>query len=91
MPFDVSRLFVRKYLPPGAHAEALGMLEKMRAAFAVDVDHVPWMSSSTHAAALQKLRRIKFEVGKPAQWPDHSFPVSDSYFENGLASAVVSS
>ncbi|HEY0660514.1 MAG TPA: M13 family metallopeptidase [Lysobacter sp.] len=70
--FAMGQLFVATHLPTEAKPRALAMIEDLRAAFRVRIEHATWMGEATRQAALTKLERMGVKIGYPDHWPDLS-------------------
>jgi len=68
----LGQLYVARYFPPAARAQVQGMVENLRAAYAVHIRAVPWMSAPTKELALQKLAAFRPKIGYPDHWRDYS-------------------
>ncbi len=80
----LGKLYVEKYFPPEAKTKMIKMIENLRAAFAVRIKNVDWMSAETKKKALEKLDAITVKVGYPDKWKDYSSLtiVPGNYFKN---------
>jgi putative endopeptidase len=68
----VGKLYVEKYFPPQAKAEADTMVRNIITAFGQRIDALAWMSPETKARAKQKLSTLQVGIGHPAKWRDYS-------------------
>jgi putative endopeptidase len=68
----VGKLYVEKYFPPEAKAEADRMVKNIVAAFGQRIDGLTWMSPATKAKAKEKLGTLQVGIGHPAKWRDYS-------------------
>ncbi|HEX8624581.1 MAG TPA: M13 family metallopeptidase [Allosphingosinicella sp.] len=68
----VGKAYVDRYFPASAKAEVQKMVENIKAAFARRVEALDWMTPSTKAEALKKVRSIVVGVGYPDTWRDYS-------------------
>ncbi len=68
----LGQAYVAKTFPPGAKARAKAVIEDVRAAFRVRLEHLAWMSDATRTQALDKLDRMGEKVGYPDRWRDYS-------------------
>jgi endothelin-converting enzyme/putative endopeptidase len=68
----IGRLYVERYFPPAAKAQAQAMAEDIRAAFRARISGLTWMSPATKEKALVKLAAVKVDVGYPESWVDYS-------------------
>ncbi|HEY3695255.1 M13 family metallopeptidase [Phenylobacterium sp.] len=78
----VGRLYVERYFPPQAKAEAEEMVKNILAAFDRRIDRLDWMTAQTKARAHEKLANFQVGVGYPDRWRDYSgleVTAGDSY------------
>jgi len=68
----VGQLYVKAYFSPAAKAQALELVENLRAAYAAHFQTVPWMTAATRKAALEKLATFRPKIGYPDKWRDYS-------------------
>ena len=68
----VGQLYVRKYFPPRAKAEARDMVAHLIAAWHKRLEALTWLAPATKAEALKKLDAIYVGVGYPETWKDYS-------------------
>ncbi|HEX8440994.1 M13 family metallopeptidase [Archangium sp.] len=68
----IGKLYVEKYFPPEAKAEADKMVRNIVAAFGQRIDSLAWMSPETKARAKEKLATLQVGIGHPAKWRDYS-------------------
>lgn len=68
----VGRLYVEKYFPPEAKAEAQAMADNVLKAFAARLDRLRWMSPETKVLAKKKLANFRVMLGYPDKWRDYS-------------------
>ncbi len=68
----IGKLYVAKYFPPEAKAEADKMVRNIVAAFGQRIDALAWMSPETKARAKEKLGTLQVGIGHPAKWRDYS-------------------
>ena len=62
------RLVIERYVPAGLKAEVEGLCEEIRDAFCTRIEGLSWMSASTKANAIRKIKAIQFYVGYPDRW-----------------------
>ncbi|MEI9974250.1 MAG: M13 family metallopeptidase [Ignavibacteriota bacterium] len=74
-----------------AKAQITSLVEGLESALGSDINTLPWMSDTTKAAAIVKLKAITNNVGYPKKWRDYSqVTVSpDDYFGNEQRAAQV--
>jgi putative endopeptidase len=68
----VGRLYVAKYFPPEAKAEAEKMVRNIRDAMGHRIDSLDWMAPETKARAKEKLVTLQVGIGHPEKWRDYS-------------------
>ena len=68
----VGQLYVKRYFPPQAKAQADEMVSNIIAAFRKRIDALSWMASSTKAEAKAKLGTLYVGIGYPETWRDYS-------------------
>lgn len=68
----LGKLYVEKYFPPHAKTRMLTLVENLKAALALRISDVGWMSEETKAYALEKLDTIRVKIGYPDRWRDFS-------------------
>ena len=69
--FAVGHEFVKHRLPPEARAQVVVILHDVRAALEEDLRTLSWMSETTRAKAIDKLRMIEERIGYPEVWRDY--------------------
>jgi len=68
----VGQLYVKRYFPPEAKAQAQAMVDNIMAAFRVRLAAVPWMAAATKKEALAKLGTLNVSVGYPDHWRSYA-------------------
>ena len=68
----VGRIYVGRYFPPAAKAEAQSMVRNIVAAFRSRIDHLAWMSLATREKAKAKLDTLYVGIGYPEHGQDYS-------------------
>ncbi|MEP7132206.1 MAG: M13 family metallopeptidase [Acidobacteriota bacterium] len=68
----VGRLYVGRYFPPEAKAQAQAMVVNIVAAFRKRIDNLEWMSPATREKAKAKLDTLYVGIGYPEHWRDYS-------------------
>ncbi|MFE8598768.1 M13 family metallopeptidase [Archangium violaceum] len=68
----IGKLYVEKYFPPEAKAEADKMVRNIVKALGQRIDSLAWMSPETKARAKEKLGTLQVGIGHPAKWRDYS-------------------
>lgn len=62
----LGKLYVERRFGPAAHRAADALADHIVAAFAADLEVVPWLDAATRAAAREKLARLGRKIGAPA-------------------------
>ena len=75
--YPVSYAFATQYVTPELKQQYLAICEEMRQAFGERIEAVDWMSSTTKAAALEKLEAMRFNAGYPDTWIEEGLPPFD--------------
>ena len=70
--FAVGRIYVQRYFPPEAKAQAQAMVENIRAAFVRRIDRLEWMSPATREKAKAKVGTLYVGIGYPEKWRGYS-------------------
>jgi endothelin-converting enzyme/putative endopeptidase len=80
----VGKIYVQRYFPPEAKAEAQAMVANIISAFRKRIEALSWMDPATKAEAQAKLTTLYVGIGYPETWRDYSsFEVkSDDIFGN---------
>jgi len=68
----VGRLYVQRYFPPEAKAQAQTMVANIITAFRKRINALTWMDPQTKAEALAKLDALYVGIGYPETWRDYS-------------------
>ena len=68
----LGRMYAERYFPAKQKARVRAIVANVTAAFIRRVEAATWMSPSTKATALAKLRTLYVGVGYPEQWQDYS-------------------
>jgi putative endopeptidase len=68
----VGQLYVAKWFPPKAKADAQAMVGNIVAAFSKRIDKLTWMSPQTKAKAQAKLKTLVIGVGYPDHWRSYA-------------------
>jgi putative endopeptidase len=68
----IGKLYVEKYFPPEAKAQAEEMAHNVLQAFAARLDRLDWMGPQTRAQAKRKLANFRVMVGYPDKWRDYT-------------------
>ncbi|WP_224364684.1 M13 family metallopeptidase [Hyalangium versicolor] len=68
----IGKLYVEKYFPAEAKAEADTMVRNIVAALGQHIDALAWMTPATKARAKEKLTTLQVGIGHPSKWRDYS-------------------
>jgi len=68
----VGRLYVGRYFPASAKAQAEALVKNIRAAFDRRIDRLEWMSPATRAKAKAKVATLYVGMGYPEHWRDYT-------------------
>jgi len=68
----VGQLYVERYFPESAKAEAKEMVRNIVAAFGRRIDALDWMAPSTKAKARAKLETLYVGIGYPEKWRSYA-------------------
>ncbi|GAC1580297.1 MAG: M13 family peptidase [Candidatus Elarobacter sp.] len=68
----LGQMFVAARFPASAKSRAETMVHNLRAAYAVDMRGLGWMTPTTKTRALDKLAAIVQKIGYPDRWRDYS-------------------
>jgi putative endopeptidase len=71
LDFALGRLYVERFVDPGAKAAVGAMAADLVAALDARLSRLPWMSPPARAAARAKLARTTWKIGYPDRWPTH--------------------
>ncbi|WFB67357.1 M13 family metallopeptidase [Chryseobacterium sp. WX] len=66
------KLYVEKYFPAEAKAQMVELIDYLKKSFAVHINNLSWMSSTTKEKAMQKLNKFTVKVAYPDKWKDYS-------------------
>jgi putative endopeptidase len=70
--FGVGQLYAAKYFPPESKAKIEALVQNLKAAYRVRLQHLDWMSEATRKKALEKLDTYTIKVGYPDHPRDYS-------------------
>jgi predicted metalloendopeptidase len=86
----VGQLYTAQYFPASHKERTLELVESLKAAFALRLRDLPWLSDATKVAARRKLESFVPKVGFPDKWRDYSdYEVSaDDAFGNFVRGRV---
>lgn len=68
----VGKLYVKRYFPPSAKAEAQEMVRNIQTAFDHRIDALSWMTPATREKAKAKVKTLYVGIGYPEKWQDYS-------------------
>ena len=93
MDMAVSKLFVDEYFPDAARESALEMLTQIRGHLNASILSRTWMDAAAKGKAVEKLRHMFLEVGRPGTWPPSTFETysrwggikANAFFDNVVA------
>jgi putative endopeptidase len=68
----LGKLYVAKYFPPEAKAQADRLVHNLLLAYDADIRVLPWMTPATREKALDKLHKFTPHIGYPETWRDYS-------------------
>jgi putative endopeptidase len=66
------KLYVDKYFPAEAKSQMVELIGYLKKSFAMHINKVAWMSSTTKEKALEKLNKFTVKVAYPDKWKDYS-------------------
>lgn len=66
------KLYVDKYFPAEAKTEMVELIGYLKKSFAMHINQLNWMSSTTKVKALDKLNKFTVKVAYPDKWKDYS-------------------
>jgi len=66
------KLYVEKYFPAEAKAQMVELIDYLKKSFAVHINGLMWMSSTTKEKAMTKLNKFTVKVAYPDTWKDYS-------------------
>jgi len=66
------KLYVDKYFPAEAKAQMVELIDYLKKSFAVHINGLAWMSSTTKVKAMEKLNKFTVKVAYPDKWKDYS-------------------
>jgi len=68
----LGKLYVEAAFGPAAKEKLEQLIGDLRAAYAKDLDSLPWMGAETKKRAEEKLQAMVDKIGYPAKWRDYS-------------------
>ena len=69
---QVGQVYVQKHFPPESKAKMQELVANLRAALAVRIDGLAWMTPETKKRAHEKLATFVTKIGYPDKWKDYS-------------------
>lgn len=66
------KLYVEKYFPAEAKSQMVELIDYLKKSFAVHINGLAWMSSTTKEKAMTKLNKFTVKVAYPDTWKDYS-------------------
>jgi putative endopeptidase len=82
LPDALGQLYVEKYFSPEAKTEITNITKEVMAAFGKRITANTWMTEATKARAVEKLNKIKINVGYPDRWINYeSIQFGPTYFD----------
>lgn len=66
------KLYVEKYFPAEAKAQMVELIDYLKKSFAVHINGLTWMSTTTKEKAMTKLNKFTVKVAYPDTWKDYS-------------------
>ncbi|KQR93342.1 endothelin-converting protein [Chryseobacterium sp. Leaf180] len=66
------KLYVEKYFPSSAKSQMVELIDYLKKSFAVHINNLAWMSSTTKVKAMEKLNKFTVKVAYPDKWKDYS-------------------
>jgi putative endopeptidase len=67
---SIGKLYAAKYFPESSKQKAYQLVKNLQDAFAQRIEENTWMTATTKAKAIEKLRAMKINVGYPDKWQD---------------------
>ncbi len=68
----LGKLYVDKYFPPEAKANAVQTIQNVINAYKVRINNLTWMADVTKKKAIEKLDKFTVKIGYPDVWRDYS-------------------
>lgn len=83
----VGQLYVKKFFPPEAKERMIQLVKNLQSAYEKRLAKVDWMTDSTKAKAIEKLKAITVKIGYPDKWKDYTKLniKKDNYFDNVMS------
>jgi putative endopeptidase len=80
----VGQIYVKRFFPPEAKAQAEAIVSNLLAAFRVRLENITWMAPATKKEAIAKLGTLQVGIGYPDHWRSYAGydVVPDKLFEN---------
>src|SRR5262249_44134797 len=67
----LGKLYCEKYFPLESKRKLQVLVDNLLKAYAADIQSLPWMSTTTRAKALEKIKTFYPKVGYPDTWRDY--------------------
>lgn len=67
---NVGQLYAKKHFPEASKQAVLQMVEDISDTFAARIERLDWMTDTTKAYAIKKLKNMKVLIGYPDKWRD---------------------
>ncbi len=68
----VGQLYVKRFFPPEAKAQADALVSNLLAAFRVRLENITWMAPATKKEAIAKLGTLQVSIGYPDHWRSYA-------------------
>ena len=81
----LGQLYVEKHFTGASKPVALGIVESVRDALKERLGEVPWMSTETRQAAMEKMSGFRVQIGFPDTWIDYAYlrsKLTSNHFSN---------
>lgn len=68
----VGQIYVKRFFPPEAKAQADALVSNLLAAFRVRLENITWMAPATKKEAISKLGTLQVSIGYPDHWRSYA-------------------
>ena len=68
----IGQVYVARYFTAEAKVQMQALVDNLKDAYRVRIEHLDWMSPDTKAKALEKLAAFDVQIGYPKKWRDYS-------------------
>ena len=68
----VGQIYVKRFFPPEAKAQADALVSNLLAAFRVRLENITWMAPATKKEAIAKLGTLQVSIGYPDHWRSYA-------------------